>query len=89
MKIVIDISEEHYALCKEKAKTNIGTCTTIAKGIPLEKVFEDIKAEIIQNRNRDISGNGNIEEWLEGYRIAFNEALAIIDKHISGKEQDV
>ena len=49
-------------------------------------VLDDIKAEIIKNRDRNISGSGNIEEWLEAYRTGFNESLAIIDSHISRKE---
>ena len=70
MKIVIDISEEYYAVCKEKAKTNIGTCSTIAKGIPLEKVFEDIKSEMKEKFWHDEA----------------ERAIDVIDKHISGKE---
>ena len=51
-------------------------------------LLENIKSEIIQNRDRNISGSGNIEEWLEGYRTAFNEALAIIDNHINGEKNN-
>ena len=80
MKIVIDISEEYYAVCKEKAKSNIGTCTTIAKGIPLEKVFENIKAEIDEVRNNAL-GYPNWE-YAKGLEMALN----IMDRHINGKD---
>lgn len=38
MKIVIDIPEEYYEECKEKAKTGIGSYTRIAEGTPLKSV---------------------------------------------------
>lgn len=37
MQIVIDIPEEYYEECKEKAKTGIGSYTRIAEGTPLPK----------------------------------------------------
>lgn len=44
-----------------------------------QSVLDKVKAEIIKNRDRDITGSDNIDAWLEGYRLAFNESLAIID----------
>ena len=75
MKLVIDISESYYEECKQQAKGHIGTCTTIAKGVPIAEVIEDIKKEIKDQMDDD------------DYFCGLSLALQIIDKHISGKEQ--
>ena len=90
MKLIIDINDLDYETIKEvdelggSWKTDIASQTmkAIANGRPLSEV----KAEIEKNRDRDISGSGNIADWLDGYRTAFNEALVLIDGRISGKE---
>lgn len=56
MKIVIDISEEYYEECKEKAKTGIGSYTRIAEGTPLPKGHGRlIDADVLKTRAYIIS----------------------------------
>ena len=96
MKLVVDIKELDYETIKEvdelggSWKTDIASQTmkAVASGTPLQEVIEDIKAEIEHNRDREISGNGNIEDWLEGYRIGMSEAIAIIELSNSRKESE-
>ena len=49
-----------------------------------ETVIEDIKAEIDTKRIRKNPKN----DFIDGYNLAMFEALEIIDKHISGKENE-
>ena len=77
MKVVIDIPKKLYEECKIKSKSHIGSCTTIANGIPLERVIEDIKAEIDDLDVSDLGKMGIITAIFE-----------IIDKYISRKENE-
>ena len=49
-------------------------------------VIEDIKAEI--KEYRDACSDGEWDYQLEGKIEAYTDALAVIDEHISGKEQE-
>lgn len=81
MKIVIDISEEYYNRIKKEYKHDFKLYEIVANGTPLEKVFEDIKAEMksIHKLEQQIYGK---ECWNFTVR-----CMEIIDKHISGKER--
>ena len=74
MKTVIDISDEKWVRALDG--TWCGSAE-IPKGIPLENVLEDIKAEIKQGISHFANENGDISYGL-------NIAEDIIDKHISG-----
>ena len=52
MKLVIDVSYDYYMACKEKAKTEIGTCVIIANGIPLPEHHGDLidRNDLIKDR---------------------------------------
>lgn len=77
MKIVIDISEEDYSETMYKSEYSPSEMDwadrIISDGTPLEKVLEDIKAEIRKCNVADF--------------IAVQSVLEIIDKHISGEEK--
>ena len=75
MKIVIDISDEKWVRALDG--TWCGSAE-IPKGIPLENVLEDIKAEIdLARHNTDVQPRYT----------AYIHALNIVDKHI-GKESE-
>ena len=78
MKIVIDIPEEKYKLCKRlKSSERNELQEVVANGTPFEKELEDIKAELHKIADDD-------EYQLMGnYAQGMEDALKIIDKHIS------
>ena len=83
MKLVIEIDEETYKKCKWKNNGVVGLEwweRAIANGTPLEKVLEDIKAEI-DGLPSYLTEDGR--RMVRKYRV-----LEIIDSHISGKEQE-
>ena len=83
MKLVIDIPESYYEECKQQAKGHIGTCTTIAKGVPLAEVIQDIKTEI---RARVFDIQATSDKYFDGVDDVMDIVDSVIDKHISGKE---
>ena len=82
---VFDILDYWY---DEDSDGYVQACKSINELPPVNpirpSVIEDIKSEIIKNRDRNIDGNGDIEDFQAGYSIAFNESLAIIDRHTNG-----
>lgn len=70
MKLIIDISEEYYKQCCESAKSDIGTCTMIANGIPLEQIMDEIE-RLHYHPKLDYIKNDEVVEM----------ALNIIDKY--------
>lgn len=77
MQIVIDIPEEDFERCKKRFRMRLNIMgDAIANGTLLAEVIEDIKAEIKDQMDDD------------DYFCGLNLALQIIDKHISGKEQE-
>ena len=102
-KYVIDISEEDYLAIQEgiafvlgmrSGKTIINRCMDgIKDATPLEKVLEDIKAEIKVSKE---TLAGKYDRYTSQYdmpsrKIERNEVrqqcIDIINKHISGKEK--
>lgn len=86
MKIVIDIPDNEYKDIKEyyeKNNTVEATYSYIYHGTPLDKVIEDIKAEI-----EEAMEDFYYDEHDLGVRAGFRFALEIIDNHISGKEKE-
>ena len=77
MKLVIDIPDDIWGKVKD-GYVPLGISKHLQNGTPLEKVLEDIKAEINRKAN---SG-----QWSEATVYGMQKALTIIDKHISGKE---
>ena len=81
MKIVIEINENEYTGIKSFPNANTSYPWTlhlydaVRNGIPLDKVIEDIKAEIQTLRNCSCSCSDGIIDDVED----------IIDKHTSGK----
>lgn len=88
MKIVIDISKEDFEIIKHNVKCNNPlspmspecVMTMIADGTSLPKVLENIKAEIAHEIEN--LGVGSF------YYYGLKYAKEIVDKHISGKEND-
>ena len=83
MEIVIDIPEGFYEEIKRFGCVSV-IHSAVINGTPLEKVLEDIKTEIDTKRIRKNPKN----DFIDGYNLAIFDALEIIDKHISGKEQE-
>ena len=54
----------------------------------IDLLLEDIKSEIIRNRDRDISGDEDVDDFLAGYRTGFNESLAIIDSYTERRKNE-
>lgn len=92
MKVVVDIPEEYYNALKQanvivKGQRSGKTLESViynavGNGTPLEKVFDDIKAEIYQILDKyEPAENQNY------FDSGLQKALEIIDKHINGKEQ--
>ena len=80
MKIVIDIDEEIIEHAKEHSEDSNdewSALRAIENGTPLEKVLEDIKAEIEEIRKNAL-GFPNWE-YAKGLETAWN----VIDKHIA------
>ncbi len=85
MKIVIDISEKAYADIKSNwtmVDHLIELSDSIKNSTPLEKVFEDIKAEI-QALTKTYPFINHKDDY-----IIEREVMEIIDRHISGKEHN-
>ncbi len=85
MQIVIDIPEERYKHIQEEQwlPNRLLIEKAITNGTPLDKIIEDIKAEI-EKAMEDFY----YDEHDFGVRAGFRFALEIIDNHISGKEQE-
>ena len=85
MKIVADISKEDYAEImykKQFSKREMDWADrVIANATPLEKVLDDIKAEIRQVAKEEKSEDA---KWARGLLYS----LVIINKYISGKENN-
>ena len=90
MILVIDIQEEVKAIIVDN---NINACDidvydclmiAVSNATSLEKVLEDIKAEIEHELNRNTSGN---EMFGKGLKCGYGECIAIIDSYISGKPE--
>ena len=77
MKIVIDIPEDRYLYMKGMYGSTWAE-EFIAKGTPLEKVLEDIKAEIKEE----------LKDFDTITTIHFEYIDKIIDNYISGKEKE-
>ena len=82
MKIVIDIPRKEY----ERAKKGEWNCTIINKAVadatPLEKVLDDIKADIDAKQYSYMAD----KDYDEGIRFGLMLAYQIVNRHISGKE---
>ena len=78
-KIVIEISDHIYKCLEKRMKMNINTemDAIVFNATPLEKVLEDIKAEITNERD-----NKGFCVWY------YDDLMKKINKHISGKEQE-
>ena len=80
MKVVFDIPEDEYNYiknCYPDGEDGERYAYMIKRsGAPLEKVLEDIKAEITNERD-----NKGFCVWY------YDDLMEKIDKHISGKEQ--
>ena len=91
-KYVIDIDELDYETIKEvdelsgSWKTDIASrnMKAIANATPLEKVLEDIKAEIVNKAYEYMSNS----DYNDGVRFGLMLALQIVKKHTNGKESD-
>ena len=84
MQIVIDIPDHTYNYIMGESQHNPRGLDYferhVSNGIPLEKVLEDIKAEI--------EAELNLRSIMHPYYRGLEFALEIIDKHISGKESE-
>ena len=82
MKLVIDIPEDEYNYiknCYPDGEDGERYAYMIKKNAtPLEEVLGEIKAELVEIEEETIN-RADID--------AINRCIAIIDKHISGKEQ--
>lgn len=94
MQIVIDIPEEEYQEIIDDAKHSPRNLSNyewlIAKGTPLEEVFEDIKGEIEKQIKRDFLYAENEQHFVPchyGTANGLQVAMRIIDSHISGKAE--
>ena len=90
MQIVIDIPEEIYDyIHNEHVAMRVcdshQVASAIANATPLEKVLEDIKADIEERRTFFLQG---IDDGDDNIAFGLELALDIIDKHISEKEQN-
>ena len=88
MKLVVDIDKNDYDIIKyviQAIGSDYMPCVIIANGTPLEKVLEDIKAEIEELKS---CCDDEWDAFLTGRKEAYNNVLEIIDKHISGKEKE-
>ena len=86
MKLVIDIPDDIWGKVKD-GYVPLGISKHLQNGTPLEKVLEDIKAEIEQVKaimNEEIIEHDRKD--LINFVNGLNQCLCIIDKHISGKE---
>ena len=85
MRLVIEIDEADYAETmyrKQHSPREMDWADgVIAKGIPLENVIDDIKAEI-QNMPKTYPYTDHIDDYVKT-----NDVLRIIDRHI-GKEKE-
>lgn len=86
MKIVIDIPEERYSECikrNERDTLSLGVILiqSVQNSTPLEKVFEDIKADI------DGAYVKVENDYDQGRNYGLYMATQIIYKHISGEEE--
>ena len=85
MQIVIEICEEDYAETlyrKQHLPREMDWADrVIANGIPLPKVFEDIKAEIKRHCNITVGSDNEPAMTL-------HDIFGVLDKHISGKENN-
>lgn len=84
MKLVIDISKEEYNRIQSMDWNNSERLLdevdrVIHHGVPIEKVLEDIKAEV--ERHCSITVVSNNEPAM-----TLHDIFGILNKHISGKE---
>ena len=86
MKFVIELDEKYYNdICNSETASNYSVLYAlngIRNGIPLE----DIKAEIEAEIEDCIPACGH-DAWWNGKKYGFEEALAILDKHIKENKQ--
>lgn len=84
MRLVIDIPDNEYRqICELRLHDRTFYDDAIRNGTPLDKVIEDIKADI-EKAKEDFY----YDEHDLGVRQGFRFALEIIDNHIRGKEQE-
>ena len=83
MKLIIDIPEEEYERIKDIPNDyKLLIHKAVANGTPFDSVIEDIKAELTKDYVDDNPDNFRYTT------VMLKDVLAIIDKHISGKEQN-
>ena len=86
MKLVVEIPDGYdVSMIQNGSIASKIILNAVSNATPLEKVLEDIKAEIEHELNRNTSGN---EMFGKGLRCGYGECIAIIDSHISGEEQE-
>ena len=82
MKLVIDLPDEVVKWFKGKGFIPIGQYLTVDEAVkkaePLSEVLAEIKGEISEIPKK--------YPMTKEYEYGLNEAMAIIDKHISGEE---
>ena len=79
MKLIIDIPDnEYHQICELRLHNRTFYDDAIRNGTPLDKVVEDIKREIEHTHYH----------YVGVPILKVSEVLNIIDKHISGKEQE-
>ena len=83
MKLMIDIPEEYLKTIKAiPDETSSLDMLLIKYGTPFDSVIEDIKAELTKDYVDDNPDNFRYTT------VMLKDVLAIIDKHISGKETE-
>ena len=98
MKLIVDIPEKDFDFIKKTYKptgydfvarplTN-ETISSVMNGTPLDSVIEDIKAEIRKLHPVKRGDNDYTNGVYDGECWVIDKALFIIDKHISGKENE-
>ena len=82
MKLIVDIDEQHFELLQMAVMNGMGDNAQkiVAQGIPLEQMFEQIRAEI------ELLSNANPSYWHSGDMVEREEVLDIIDKYREDKK---
>jgi len=84
VKLIIDIDIVNYNVCRIGGEDFGPVQQAVGKGIPLE----DIKAEIKAYKNSVDKAISEDELKREGMKLAYQDSIDIIDRHIGGEENE-
>lgn len=90
MKLIIDIPEVDYECAKQRWMRGISAYKMdyyISNGIPFDFVINDIKAEILSYKDSVDKAISDDEFKRDGMKVAYQDCLEIIDKHIGKVEK--